>query len=298
MNPRLCLLWATLVLPPLSVAQIPQSALPSSYRHPPRLTTRVEVPFKLYQAHLIVVQGSVGSLPQLNFVIDTGTYPTAVDTRIANRLRLAGWAHKLALFEQNIDVRLAVLPSLQLGPIRAESVPVVIQDLSPLKEASGVRVDAIVGLDVLSLSSFSIDYRSKRITFGPIESSPFGVPFDTGPPILTVQLRIQDEPVRLLVDTGTADLVLFECQLRGRVHELPFSTTKLLRNSTGKALEMTEVWLPGLRLGTTSFGIQEALSAADNTDCDRPFDGVVGIPHLGLKWVAFDFEHGTFSWRR
>jgi predicted aspartyl protease len=162
MNPRLCLLWATLVLLQSGFAQIPQSALPISDHNPPRATSRFEIPFKLYQDYLIVMQGSLGSLERLNFLIDTGVNPTVVDRRIAKKLRLTGGTHALALFNQNTDVRSAVLANLQLGPIRAESLPVMIQDLSHFEQALGVPIDAMVGFGVLNLSSFSIDYRSKK----------------------------------------------------------------------------------------------------------------------------------------
>lgn len=299
MNPKLCLLWAALVLPQWIFAQIPQSAFPNSDRHPPSPTSRVELPFKLYRDYLIVVQGSLGSLERLNFLIDTGVNPTVVDLRIAKKLRLTGRTHELALFNQSTDVRSVVLPNLQLGPIRAESPPGIIQDLSHFEQALGVRIDAMVGLGVLSLSSFSIDYVSRKIVFSPIEPSLFAVPFVTGPPALTVQVKVEDTPVRLLVDTAAAELVLFECQVHGQLQALAVSNVKrVFVNGASKNLELTEVWLPKLRLGATNFGMQKAFLAEDRVNCSRPFDGVFGVTRLGLTWVAFDFEHQTFSWKR
>jgi predicted aspartyl protease len=300
MNLRLCLLWAVLVFPQSGFPQIPQSPLPISDRNLPGATAHVEIPFKLYRDYLIVVQGSLGTLERLNFLIDTGANPTAVDSRIAKKLRLTARADRqLILFNQDADVKEVVLPSLQLGPIRAESLPAMIEDLSSFEKLFGARIDASIGLGVLSLSTFSIDYRSKKIVFGPIESSAFAVPFDTGPPVLTVQLQVQDEPVRLLVDTGSADLVLFACQLHGRLPQLPLSGMKrFFLNGVSKEFELTEVWLPKVRLGATDFGLQKGLAADGNASCDRSFDGVIGIRRLGFKWVAFDFEHRTFSWKR
>ena len=38
-----------------------------------------EVPFELYQHHLVVTKGSIGPLNGLNLLIDTGTIPSVVD---------------------------------------------------------------------------------------------------------------------------------------------------------------------------------------------------------------------------
>jgi predicted aspartyl protease len=298
MNLRICLLWAGLILPQSVFSQISQVVLPIPDHSGPGAPPRVEMPFKLYGDYLIVVQGSIGTLKHLNFLIDTGVNPIAVDPRIAKQLQLTGGVHKLASFNQNTNVRQVVLPSLQLGPIQAESLPAMIRDLSSVEKVMGIRIDASIGFDVLNLNSFSIDYSSKKIVFAPIDSSPSSAPFDSGPPILTVQLQVQDEPVRLLVDTGAAELVLFECQLPGRLRRLPVASVRRFFNSAGKEVEMKELWLPSVRLGTTDFGPQKVLSVDDDANCGRPFDGVVGIKGLGLKWVAFDFEHRSFGWKR
>ncbi len=297
MNHKLCFLWLALLFPASVFPQTPQT-LPNPVRNLPGAPSHVEIPFKLYRDYLIVAQGSLGTIRGLNFLVDTGVNPTAVDRRIAKKLGLTGGRHKLALFNQSTQVAVAVLPGLQVGPIQAASVPVVIQDLSPFEEATGVRIDAIIGLGVLSLSSFSINYQSKKMVFGAIESSFFAVPFESGPPVLTVRAEVQDEPVRLLLDTGTTELVFFECQLHSRLRQLPIGTTKRFVNGANKELRLAEVWVPGLRLGVTGFGMQKGLSALDDANCARPFDGVIGITHLGLKWVAFDFEHRIFSWKR
>jgi hypothetical protein len=299
MKPKLRLLWTALVLAQMGSAQISKSVLPVLDWNARGATPRAEIPFKLYRGYLIVVQGSLGALEGLNFLIDTGVNPTAVDSKIANKLRLTGPTHKLALFNQNTDVGQVVLPSLQIGPIRAESLPGMIQDLSPLEEAVGARIDAQVGFGVLSRSSFSIDYRLKKIVFGLIESSPFSVPFDTGPPVITVQLWVHDEPIRVLVDTGSAELVVFECQLHGHLRQLPVTGgVRRFLNGAGKRSGLTEIWLPGVRLAATNIGLQKGFSADGDTNCGRSFDGVFGITRLGLKWVAFDFEQRRFSWKR
>lgn len=297
----LCFLLAVLAVPQTGFPQIQQSGPPMFDRNPLVVASGLEIPFKLYQGYLIVVQGSLGTLDRLNFLVDTGVNRTKVDSRIAKKLGLtaaAGAIHQLALFNQNLDVGQVVLPSIKLGPIRAESLPGIVLDLSTFEKILGVRIDASLGFDVLSRSSFSIDYKSRKIVFGPIEPSPLSVPFQTGPPILTVELKVQGEPIRLLVDTGAAELVLFQCQLPSRVRQLQASSVKRsFLNGAGQEVGFAEVKLPGVRLGSTEFGPQKGFETDDNANCGRTFDGVVGVTRLGLKWVGFDFEHRRFSWK-
>ncbi len=83
-----------------------------------------KISFKLSHGYAVVVRGSIGGLEKLNFVIDTGAVPSVVDRRIADKLRLSGTPESFSLFSQNIEVQRVVLPSLQLGPLRVESVQV------------------------------------------------------------------------------------------------------------------------------------------------------------------------------
>lgn len=115
-----------------------------------------EVPFELYQHHLIVVKGSIGRLNGLTLLIDTGTIPSIVDARIARKLKLHAEPSTLISFGQEVPVKSAVLDGFSIGPLESGRVPAGVGDLSYLQ---GVRVDAIVGLDVLARTSFSIDYQ-------------------------------------------------------------------------------------------------------------------------------------------
>jgi predicted aspartyl protease len=298
MNLKLSLLWAALILAAPCFSQMSEEVL-QAFDH--SLTARASctsIPFKLYRGYLVVAQGSLGTLSRLNFLIDTGANPSAVDRRVARKLGLTGKAGRLVLYQQNVHSESVVLSNVRVGPIRAESVPGLIQDLSPVERILGVRIDAVIGLSVLQLSTFIIDYDAKRIIFGPVETWGLAVPFETGPPTLTVRGQIQDQSVRLLVDTGATDLLLFDCQLRDRLRQLPLRGVKPFLNSADTVFETKEVRLSALRLGPDDFGVTKAFLVNDRAMCGLPFDGVVGVRSLGLKWIAFDFEHGNFSWKR
>lgn len=290
-------LWFLLLWSPLisstTLAQNTTQANPA-----PLLLSRVEVHFRLYRNYLIVVQGSLGLLDRLNFLVDTGANPTAVDQKIAKKLGLEGHPKQLDLLDQNVPVEAAVLPTLQLGPIRAESLPGIIQDLSPIEKNLGVRIDAIVRFGVLSTESFAIDYEAKKIVFGAIEALPFAVPFDTAPPKHTVLLRVGDQIVRLLLDTGAQDVLLFECSLRGRMRELPTHGVKQSSSSEDMPFDTQEALLSGVRLGAANLGLMRVFVVPGKQSCGWDFGGVMGMSALGLREIAFDFERKVFSFRK
>src|SRR5579859_4147713 len=79
--------------------------------------TNGEVPFKLYRDYAIVAQGSAGARNKLNFLIDTGSSSTVVDTSLARKLRLARSPRKISVLGSTVGVEEAVVPSLGLGPL-------------------------------------------------------------------------------------------------------------------------------------------------------------------------------------
>jgi len=287
----LLLLWLGLL--PSSFGQNVEQSRTTS-----QSASRVEVPFRLYRRYLIVVKGSLGRFDGLNFLVDTGANPTAVDQRIAKKLGLNGHRRELNFLDQSTAVQEAVLPAIQLGPIRGGFLRCIVQDLSPLERNLSVRIDAIVGFDILGAESFAVNYESSKIIFGDVERLPFSVPFDTGPPKLTVQLRVGDEPLRILLDTGAQDLLLFGCSLPDRLNELAILGVKKSSSTQDVAFDVQEARLSGVHLGAADLGAVRVFLVPGNQSCGWPFGGVMGMAAFGLREVAFDFERKMFSFKR
>jgi predicted aspartyl protease len=268
----------------------PSDTAPAEITHP----VSVKLPIRLFWNYLVMVEGSIGNLQKLHFLVDTGAYPSIVDQKIAHDLGLAEQPARVNLANKSVPTGRVILPSLTLGPVRAEALPVLTQDLSYMQKAVGYKVDAIIGLDVLRKSSFTINYRSKELLFGPVEGLPFSAPFDTDAPVVTIRTRLQDHPMRLVVDTGSPDVMLFESRMSDSTGLQTLGTQETV-NASG-TLRLRKVWIPDVYLGQERIGGQAAFIVNDHKDAGDDFDGVLGMKAPQQSKIAFDFERRRFCW--
>jgi hypothetical protein len=254
----------------------------------------VKLPVRLYGGYLVIAEGAIGNIRKLNFLVDTGAWPSVVDQKIALDLKLAEQPERVNLWNKSVQAGQVVIPSLSLGPVRVDSIPVLSEDLSFLQKALGFKVHAIVGLDVLRKSSFTINYKTKEILFGIPEALTHSVPFETDTPVVTVRMGFHDRRLRMVVDSGGPDLTLF----RSRVSEP--SGLQALGTETvvdaGGTFQRTRVRIPDLYIGNETFGSQTAFVVNDRKDEGDDFDGVLGVRGLQFWKVAFDFENRRLSW--
>jgi predicted aspartyl protease len=256
-----------------------------------------ELSFRTYRDYLVVVQGSLGGKLRRNLIIDTGTDPSVIDRRVAQELHMAGAAGTLAVHDRVVDAEQAVLPSVRIGTLRAESLPVLIRDLSFLQKDLGIRIDGVIGLDVLSLSNFSIDYTTRRITFGVAPVYGSSAPYQSTPPHwLTVTMEVDGVPIHLLLDTAASGLILFQSRIRNRLQLISLGAR--MSSNLGGEVRLQRVILGTTKLGETDFGQKNAFVVEDQDDETREFDGLLGPSALGLKQIAFDFERHTLSWEQ
>jgi predicted aspartyl protease len=272
---------------PLVVSAVLCGASPSS-------AAPAEVPFTLFQQNLVVTKGSIGPLQGLNLLIDTGTIPSIIDARLAKKLGLQPTASRLTAFGQEVPIQAAVVDGIEIGGVRSGQIPAVVSDLSRVQ---GIRLDAIVGLDVLAQSNFSIDYRKQVITFAAVEgvrSAPMKVVW----PFVTVQITIADKPVCVLVDTGSPDLVLFRSRLPPALEPLPWRGDKSVLSLSGPT-RLVRIDLSRAALGADVWETLVAWSL-DRSPADYPpeIDGVLGVRALGCQRVGFDFARGAFECSR
>lgn len=247
------------------------------------------LPFRICGRQLIVVQGSIGQLEKRNFVIDTGAYPTVIDREVARKLNLYGHQEELDAVDRTVSSMAVRVPDIEVGPIHATQLRSLVEDLSDVSRRAGVRIDALVGLDVLARSSFRIDYDNKRIFFGHIEPLPSTVPFQLANAKLCVDLQSGSKTVRMLVDTGAEKVML----LAAHVPWIPHSDRARAFTNLGGSFVLQEVHLDTLRLGNTDLNSEPVYLSARNMPI-YSFDGFLAT--IQFRQVTFDFERGEFGW--
>jgi hypothetical protein len=244
--------------------------------------------FKVYGQQLIVVQGSIGSLIKLNFILDTGAYPTVIDHDLAQRLSLTGHQEEIDAVDRTLSGAGVTISDVAVGPIHATKVRGIVQDLSDVSKRAGVRIDALVGLNVLAHSSFRIDYGAKKVIFGPVDPLPSSVPFHLANGRLCVDLQVGSKPVRMLVDTGAEKVVL----LGSHVPWISHSDRARAFTNLGGSFALQEIRLD-LQLGDTLLN-REPIYLSDRKMPVHSFDGFLST--IQFQQIALDFEHGEFGW--
>ena len=257
----------------------------------------IELPIQLYRDYVVVVEGSIGNLEKLTFIVDTGAYPSVIDQKIAIALGLKERDSEVAMVDRNVETKLATLPLVAVGPVRVEDLRVRVQDLSFIEKTLARRVDAVVGLDVLGTNSFSIDYKAKRLRFGPVTRARSSVSFETGNPFVIVEAQLDDNQVRLMVDTGTPALVLFKSHLKRPISGFA-GTTATATDGGGEDYQLQPMLIPHTHLGRRALGPLTGFVVADQRDDARDFDGLLSVRSLHLEEIGFDFENHEISWRK
>lgn len=246
------------------------------------------IPFKLYREFAIVVEGSAAGLEGLKMMVDSGAVQTTLDRRVIKRLGLAGTDVNALnpVSGRQLGVQEVVLPRLEVGPLTRRNLPVLSQDLSTLR-ALGRRLDGIVGLDLLVGRVFIIDYRSRTLTFCAAGDPAADTAKVHG--FFAVSLRVQNLDLRVILDTGANDLVLFAGRLPPGTFE---SGSDGVLQSLHEAHGVTRIRLPEVSVGSKSLGDLAGVLLSTEAPEWLEADGMIGPCAMGVDSILVDLYRG------
>jgi predicted aspartyl protease len=274
----------------LFLTSLAQAEAQSNSAEPPSS----ELPFKLASSYLIQVEGRLGTQSNLKFIIDTGATITILDRKIADRLHLDRRPAQSFNFDRKLNWESATLPELQFGPVHGTAITVFIGHLAEYSEFAK-NADAIIGMDLLKFSNFSIDFDTHKITFHPSMQKATLV---AGDPLLLcpiLEIQVQGHQIRLIVDTGLTGIILYEERLRNHVPGLR-TTGHLADAVLGGRVQAKQANIPDVLLGKTNRDVTVLLVASPAPEMLPGIDGIIGVDALHAHHIDFDFVRRTLSW--
>jgi len=253
-----------------------------------------ELPFQLVSGYLIQVEGQIGTQNHLRFLLDTGSTMSIVDCRIADGLKLDSRTTQSFNFDRTLTWRQATFPNVSFGPIRAANITMLVGHLEDYSKFSR-SVDAIIGIDLLKSSNFTIDFDTKKVVFHTFNEA---IPAATVDPLsscIFLEIRVHGHPIRLIVDTGFHGILLFEERLNAAVPNLDTQEGPL-KVIVGEKLHAKQTTLRGVAIGSIRRDLIAVLVQSPAADVLPGIVGVAGIPALNARRVNFNFVEGTISW--
>ena len=261
---------------------------------------QTELPFRLIDGWAVLVQGTLGGVPNRAILIDSGAVPSAISKEMAKKLGLLGSAEQVSVMNRAIDVERVRVPKVQVGPVAADAFEMVAADLGAIEQALHARLDAVIGLDLLARQNFAIDYKSKKLLFGMAVQSADSVTFQlkqaAGGTYVLVPMESGGEKFQMLLDTGTKDITLFRPRLKGSLQQIRLSSEDVTVNAGGSS-QINKVVIPLVRLGSISRKQQDAYVWTTPEAELRDFDGMLGPTALGAIAVEFDFDRNIMILR-
>lgn len=249
-------------------------------------TASTEIPFKLH-GHLVVVEASIGEVHDLAMVVDTGATFSLISPSIAKRLGLKTKKKEIIAVGREVTVKESVVENLKVGEVEFQQVSVRVGKLPQFK---GLKIDGLIGLDVLRNTNWTFDFVEEKLIAGWTDQLAGCQSFYPGLAFIPVRLNIGGAQVTVMLDTGTDKLMLFGDKVQDRVKMVKTTKVQNLRH-VGGSTKMRRVLLSDVSLGDSSWKTREAHLVTASGEGYSGTGGIMGPMSLGLKQLHLDFQN-------
>lgn len=245
----------------------------------------------------MILQGQFGEGGESgNFILDTGTAPSIVNERLVAKLGLTPIPSSMSVIGKMVMAQSAVLPELRVGPIRAPSLRVQIQDLTALEHNLGLPLAGIIGMDVLAQADFRLDYDKKELLFEHTSERGIPVGFDAHTGLAVASVRIDGFPRRMLVDTGSNQIALLGVNQKGAPGIALHATSQEGSNLAEKPVPVQVFFSPDIVINEQHFSVPKAYYVSGASESS--FDGLLGVRALGFHAIAYSRERESLYLQR
>lgn len=191
----------------------------------------VELPFELDPHGSVIVSPVVQGLGPFRFLLDTGSTHSAVSDELAGALALIPIARaELQTSAGRTTVPVVEINGVALGGATADRIQASVLAKTAL-QVIGRDIQGVLGQDFLSAHHFTIDYAHRRLRWDdladglePAGGKTIRVPVVEQDGRFVMQVAQKDRGIlRLVADTGSSELVLFESDRLARLELTPLS---------------------------------------------------------------------------
>ena len=247
-----------------------------------------EIPFRLVQGFGIIVKGEVGGISNLNILLDTGAVPSVLGVRLARQMGVSGPVGSFDLAKDRIQAEYTTVDDLRIGWIHAKHQSMVIIDLHELEQLLGVRIDAVVGLELFAGQNFGIDYKHRKIKLGSLGITRHSIPIEirtaAEAPYCVLPITINGQQFHVLLDTASNQFALFQGHTPGHA----IDSSRNLRTLVPQTMQFV--------VGDMALNNQIANVTQEPHGKLGELDGVLGPTALHMSRIEFDWEHQCLRW--
>jgi hypothetical protein len=172
------------------------------------------IPFDADHNGAVVVQVRIGGAGPFRFLVDTGSSHSAIAQPVAARLGLRAVAKaEIMSASGQLMRRVVSLDSIRVGQAERSVLASVLEPAD--LRAVGPDVDGVLGQDFLSVFDYTLDYERGELRWDEDDAaggsaSRLPMSADRGRFVVTLPQGAGRGSVRLVPDTGSASLVIFE----------------------------------------------------------------------------------------
>lgn len=247
-----------------------------------------------------------------NFWLDTGSSLTMLASNVARDLGIPPLVRdtlEIVTSTGRIQAQPSLIPLLEIGPLVVRNAPTMIVDESlmqmrepkPLAQSSRVKIDGIIGFDILRQLDLELDYSESILRLrNPANSRPESDRnmFWVGLPVIRL-MSLDDIPLHFGLDTGAQQTFVTETLL----DKLELKAVRIESRRVGGLggeISLRAPVLPDLRVLVRGYPIlfRGAAVRAPVYQVLASLDGVLGGDVWNSGIVRIDMTNGIFAIRR
>jgi hypothetical protein len=244
------------------------------------------------------------------FWLDTGSSMTVLSSTVASEAGIpfiSADTLSIRTFEGTAPVKAAIVRRLEIGPVAFTNTPAIVMDASLMRLKStsegvpgrGIRVDGIIGWDIIRQFDVVLDYRTGRITFEKPENlGIIGTEIQNltwaGKPLVQVRTK-PGGTFQFSLDTG-AQATLLNGSILDKL-EIVAATYGGRVFGIAKTGGQTKRVVPNLRLnvGGSSVRLESILVYGPAYSGLINCDGILGSDVARFGRIRIDATNGLFS---